>query len=141
MFKITLFSNMLSKNSIPQMVWIKKRYIASVLGRNMNLSNVLSDHPIIFECFQQKPDTFQMIWLEIRFFLNVLYWMWYFSNVLLKNSILFGCFVLKIRYLFFVLSRTSILFEWFVAKLDHFQIFWIKTQYFSIVLDQKQMHF
>ena len=40
-------------------------------------------------------------------------------------------FWVKIRYFFNILNRTSILFEWFVAKLQYFQLLWIKTRYFS----------
>ena len=113
------------------MFWIKQRYISSVLRTNMNLSNVLSDHPIIFGCFQQKSDTFRIFWLEIRCFSNVLYQMWYFSNVLLKNSILSGV-LRQIRYLFIVLNRTSIHFEWFVSKTDAFRVFRVQIQIFRM---------
>ena len=109
----------------------KNRCISSVSRTNTNLSNVLSEHPISFEWFQQKSDTFQMFWFEVRFFSNVLYQIRYFSNVLLRISILFRYFGIKIRYFSNVLERTSILFEWFVVKLDNFQILCIETRYFS----------
>ena len=121
---ITLFSNILDGNSI-LFKWFQQKRIYRYFEclrklTNTNLSNVSSEHPIIFDGFQQKSDTFQMFWVEVRFFSNVLYQIRYFSNVLLRNSILFWYFGIKIRYFSNVLERTSILFEWFVAKLDHF---------------------
>ena len=108
--KITLFSNILDRNSIYFcMFWTKNRYLI-ILRTNTNISNVLREHPIIFECFQQKSDTFEMFWVEVWLFSNVLYLMWYFSNVLLKNSILFGHFG---------------------SKSDTYSLFWTKLWYFS----------
>ena len=73
------FRMICSKFHYFQTFWIETRYFINVLDQKKihfecfaNLSNVLSEHPTSFECFQQKSDTFQMFWVEIRFFSNVL---------------------------------------------------------------------
>ena len=114
---ITLFSNIWDGNSI-LFKWFQQKRIYRYFEclrklTNTNLSNVSSEHPIIFDGFQQRSDTFQMFWVEVRFFSNVLY----------QKQMLFECPAYN--------YESSECFEWTSNK---FRMNSAEIRYFSNVL-------
>ena len=116
---------------------MKTRYFSndfsSVLRTNTNLSNVLSEHPIIFDGFQQKSDTFQMFWVKVRLSSKVRYQIRYFPNVLYQIRY-FRRFCLKSLYFSDILGQNQILLKCFEQNFDTFPIFLAKKRCISSVL-------
>ena len=106
----------------------------------MNLLNVSSEHPIIFDGFQQKSDTFQIFWQKLDSFPMFLTKYDTFRTFFLKYDT-FGRFCSKSLYFSEILGQNQILLKCFEQNFDIFRMIiiefppkYLKLMYYCYIL-------